>query len=107
MGPDYGVHTIFWSDSKTAFDRYLNNDIYSEFSQRIVFRTNEEESYKILGNALASKLKSGTAYFYSDICNSMQKFRVYDIQTNQWKEWAVNKIKEVIKNDEWSFSESR
>lgn len=93
-GPDCGIHCIFTSDTKTGFERYLGSDVFNEFGKKIVLRMSEDESFKVLGNDKATKLRKGTALYSNDYMNEVLKFRIYNLEKEEWFDRAINKIKE-------------
>lgn len=85
-GPDLGIHTLVWCDTKANLERRLDRRTLREFTMRVALQMSEEDSSSLLNSPLASRLGPYRALFYSEIENRMEKFRPYRLPSAMWLE---------------------
>ncbi len=83
-GPDLGIHTLVWCDTKANLERRLDRRTLREFTMRVALQMSEEDSSSLLNSPLASRLGPYRALFYSEIENRMEKFRPYRLPSEEW-----------------------
>jgi S-DNA-T family DNA segregation ATPase FtsK/SpoIIIE len=85
-GPDLGIHTLVWCDTKASLERRLDRRTLREFTMRVALQMSEEDSSSLLNSPLASRLGPYRALFYSEVENRMEKFRPYRLPSAMWLE---------------------
>ena len=90
-GPDFGIHSIVWSDTWGNFKRRMDSNMLKEFEMRVAMTMNEEDSNWIIGSPLCQKLRDNHAYLYSDETGEFTKFSPFSIPSEHW-------IKEMKQN---------
>ena len=85
-GPDLGIHTLVWCDTKANLERRLDRRTLREFTMRVALQMSEEDSSSLLNSPLASRLGPYRALFYSEVENRMEKFRPYRLPSAMWLE---------------------
>ena len=65
-GPDFGIHTICWSDTLKNVEKILDRKILSEFDMRIAFKVARYESENLIDSSDAAILKEHFALFYDE-----------------------------------------
>ena len=105
-GPDFGIHTIIWSDTLQSFSRVFDNSDLHEIGHRIAGVLSQGDSSKMFDDPVASKLdRENRMICYDDekigVYTSIRPYRPCDlsyvkelgkIQTDKWK--SVNNAKE-------------
>ncbi len=91
-GPDVGVHSILWSDSKVGFERNIENSLLREFDKKILFKTNTDDSIALIDTQEAAKLKDNMAFLYDETLGRLEKFRAYNLSKSDWIDWAINML---------------
>jgi len=99
-GPDYGVHTICWSDTLKNLGKSLDRKILSEFDMRIASaKLGRDDSDHLLDSNEAENLESGYALFYDEEkIEKVEKFEPYATPSDKWldnvKQHLANKYKD-------------
>ena len=85
-GPDYGIHTICWSNTLKNLEKSLDRKILSEFDMRIAsFKLGRDESDHLLDSNEAETLESGYALFYDEEkIDKVEKFEPYATPSDKW-----------------------
>ncbi len=78
-GPGVGVHTIVWCDSLTNLNRALERTTLREFTLRVLFQMNPNDSSQLIDTPAASRLGRNRALFIEDGMERPEKFRPYGI----------------------------
>jgi len=85
-GPDLGIHTLVWCDTKAHLDRSPDRRTLREFTMRVALQMSETDSADLLNSSLASKLGPYRALFYDEGENRLEKFRPYRLPSATWLE---------------------
>ena len=83
-GPGVGVHTILWCDSLANLNRTLDRQGLREFEMRILFQMNATDSSALIDSPIGSRLGENRALFASEEQGILEKFRPYNIPTDEW-----------------------
>lgn len=78
-GPGVGVHVIVWCDSVTNLTRALDRSTLREFTMRVLFQMNPNDSSQLIDTPAASRLGRNRALFTEDGMERPEKFRPYGI----------------------------
>ncbi|MCU1263951.1 MAG: segregation ATPase, FtsK/SpoIIIE family [Acidobacteria bacterium] len=93
-GPESGIHVIAWSDAYAGVAR-IDRRIMGEFSMRAAGPMSNEDSGRVIDDALASKLdKPHRAVFYDEERpGQLEKFRPYGIPESKWIESVAARLR--------------
>jgi len=78
-GPGVGIHTVVWCDSVTNLTRALDRSTLREFTLRVLFQMNPNDSSQLIDTPAASRLGRNRALFIEDGMERPEKFRPYGI----------------------------
>lgn len=78
-GPGVGVHTVVWCDSVTNLTRALDRGTLKEFTLRVLFQMNPNDSSQLIDTPAASRLGLNRALFTEDGMERPEKFRPYGL----------------------------
>ena len=78
-GPGVGVHCIVWVDSVTNLNRAVDRGTLREFTQRVLFQMNPNDSSQLIDTPAAARLGSNRALFLEDGMERPEKFRPYGL----------------------------
>lgn len=78
-GPGVGVHTVVWCDSVTNLTRSLDRSTLREFTMRVLFQMNPNDSSQLIDTPAASRLGRNRALFIEDGMERPEKFRPYGL----------------------------
>ncbi len=78
-GPGVGVHSIVWCDSVTNLTRALDRSTLREFTMRVLFQMNPNDSSQLIDTPAASRLGRNRALFTEDGMERPEKFRPYGL----------------------------
>lgn len=97
-GPDFGIHTIIWSDTLQSFSRVFNNSDLNEIGHRVAGALSQADSNRLFDNAVASKLDRENRM----ICYDDEKIGVYT-SIRPYRPCDLSYVKELgkIQNDIW------
>ena len=97
-GPDFGIHTIIWSDTLQSFSRVFDNSDLSEIGHRIAGVLSSADSIKLFDEPVASKLDRENRM----ICYDDEKIGVYTL-IRPYRPCDLSYVKELgkIQNDKW------
>ena len=91
-GPDLGIHTLIWCDTVTNLNRSLDRRALREFEMRVAFQMSNEDSMTLIDSPAASKLGPYRAVFVSEEEARVEKFRPYDLPTDEWLTWVESAL---------------
>lgn len=86
-GPEYGIHTLLWSDRLSGLAAVVGNAAVSEalaqFGHRVSLQMSADESMQLLGTNAASRLGAERAYYRSEQWSGdrREKFKPYALPT--------------------------
>ncbi len=83
-GPNFGIHTLVWSDTYNNVSRWFSSQTLREFEVRIVFQLSASDSSNLIDGPLASKLGPNRAILHSVDQGTNEKFRPYGPPTPEW-----------------------
>ena len=83
-GPSLGIHVIVWADTAVTLDRTFDRGVLREFDNRILFQMSATDSSNLIDSPLANKLGMFRALAYSEELGTAEKFRPYQIPTEEW-----------------------
>ncbi len=83
-GPNFGIHTLVWSDTYNNVSRWFSSQTLREFEVRIVFQLSASDSSNLIDGPLASKLGPNRAILHSVDQGTNEKFRPYGPPTAEW-----------------------
>ena len=78
-GPNYGLHTIFWSESYTNLMRWIDRPSLRDIESRVLFQMSSTDSSNLMDSSAASQLGQFRAMFYSEDRGRAERFRPYGI----------------------------
>ena len=78
-GPGVGVHTVVWCDSVTNLTRALDRTTLREFTMRVLFQMNPNDSSQLIDSPVAARLGRNRALFTEDGMERPEKFRPYGL----------------------------
>lgn len=78
-GPGVGVHVIVWCDSVTNLTRAIDRSTLREFTMRVLFQMNPNDSSQLIDTPAASRLGRNRALFTEDGMERPEKFRPYGL----------------------------
>jgi S-DNA-T family DNA segregation ATPase FtsK/SpoIIIE len=93
-GPELGVHTLAWCDTLTNLNRTLERGMLREFEMRAVFQMSSEDSMNLVDSPAASKLGPYRALLFSEETGRAEKFRPYDLPSEEWLQQAAYQIRQ-------------
>lgn len=96
-GPDLGIHTIVWCDTRNNLQRRLDYHLLREFEMRVVLQMNEQDSRDLIDSPAASKLGQYRAYFYSEEEGRLEKFRPFALPRESWLKQIGEQFKARIR----------
>lgn len=85
-GPNFGIHTIAWSDTAATLDRTLDRATMREFDNRVLLQMSATDSSNLMDSPAANKLGMFRALLYSEEQGVMEKFRPYALPASAWIE---------------------
>ncbi len=83
-GPQWGIHTLVWCDGHNAVTRLFDRLALREFEMRVCFQMSAADSSNLLDTPAANKLSPNRALLYNDETGEAEKFRPYEIPTDEW-----------------------
>lgn len=83
-GPAVGVHTLVWCDALTNLGRSVDRQLMREFSLRVLFQMNANDSSTLIDNPIASKLGRNRALFIAEEMPMPEKFRPYGLPSAEF-----------------------
>jgi hypothetical protein len=83
-GPNFGIHTLVWSDTYNNVTRWFSSQTLREFEMRIVFQLSASDSSNLIDGPLASKLVPNRVILHSVDQGTNEKFRPYGPPTAEW-----------------------
>ena len=99
-GPNFGIHTLVWSDTYNNVTRWLSSQTLREFEVRIVFQLSASDSSNLIDGPLASKLGPNRAILHSVDQGTNEKFRPYGPPTAEWLADVASRLQpKVIADD--------
>jgi hypothetical protein len=78
-GPGVGIHSIVWCDSITNLNRALSRTTLREFTMRVLFQMNPNDSSQLIDTPAASRLGRNRALYVEDGMERPEKFRPYGL----------------------------
>lgn len=92
-GPESGIHVIAWCDAYAGIVR-IDRRMLGEFSMRVAAAMSNEDSGRLIDDALASKLdKPHRAVFYDEERpGQLEKFRPYSVPDRKWIESLASRM---------------
>ena len=78
-GPNYGIHTILWSESYTNLMRWIDRPSLRDIESRVLFQMSATDSSNLMDSSAASQLGPNRAMFYSEDRGRAERFRPYGI----------------------------
>src|SRR5579884_594061 len=93
-GPELGMHTFVWCDTLTNLNRTLERGALREFEVRAVFQMSQEDSVNLVDSPAASKLGPYRALLFSEETGRVEKFRPYDLPTEEWLQQAATYVRQ-------------
>lgn len=102
-GPAYGINTLVWSRTLSAFKQIVDSKIINtDFKKRMYFGDNDEECNMLTGKNANKASSSGNVVMFRDLNRvSPSLFRNYDIPDKDWVISISNTYKrfEDIRNE--------
>jgi DNA segregation ATPase FtsK/SpoIIIE, S-DNA-T family len=98
-GPSVGIHTLVWCDSYNNVNRWLDRQALRDFEMRVLFQMSATDSSNLMDSPAASRLGGHTAMFYSEERGQAEKFRPYGPPSQQWMQWATEKLRNRAAGD--------
>lgn len=78
-GPNFGLHTILWSESYTNLMRWMDRPSLRDIESRVLFQMSATDSSNLMDSSAASQLGQHRAMFYSEDRGRAERFRPYGI----------------------------
>jgi DNA segregation ATPase FtsK/SpoIIIE, S-DNA-T family len=83
-GPAVGVHTVLWCDSMTNLMRSAERSVLREFTMRVLFPMNANDSSQLIDSPAAARLGTNRALYSEDGVERPEKFRPYGLCDIGW-----------------------
>jgi hypothetical protein len=93
-GAALGIHTLIWCDTLANLQRALDRASMRELAMRVVFQMNVSDSSNLIDNPAASKLGLHRAYFSNEEDGKLEKFRPYDLPSEEWLAWVREQLRQ-------------
>ena len=93
-GPNFGMHTIIWSDSYNNTIRFLDRASLRDLEMRVLFQMSGNDSANLMDSPAAAHLGARRAILYSDELGESEKFRPYGSPDDQWLDWVRQRFLE-------------
>lgn len=94
-GPEVGIHTLVWCDTYSSLTRTLDRRTLRDFEMRVVLQMGAEDSNNLIDSPTASKLGKYRALYSNPEEGRLDKFRPYSLPTQDWLEWAGERLCET------------
>ncbi len=78
-GPGVGIHAVVWCDSVTNLTRAVDRGTLREFTMRVLFQMNPNDSSQLIDTPAAARLGRNRALFTEDGMERPEKFRPYGL----------------------------
>jgi S-DNA-T family DNA segregation ATPase FtsK/SpoIIIE len=91
-GPNYGVHSLIWSDTYNNVNRWFDRQMLKNMEMRVLFQMGANDSSNLMDSPAASKLGVHRAYYYSEEHGDQEKFRPYGVPTNEWINFVAEEL---------------
>jgi hypothetical protein len=95
-GPAVGVHVVAWCDSIANLARAVDRSGMREFSMRVLFQMNPNDSAQLIDTPAASKLGRNRALYVEEGLERPEKFRPYGLCRMDW----LRKVGETLALEE-------
>ena len=92
-GPSFGIHCLVWCDTYTAVSRWLDRQTLRDMESRVLFQMSAADSAGLMDSPAASRLGMHRAIFYSDERGEFEKFRPYQVPSEEWLAWVKSQFK--------------
>jgi hypothetical protein len=92
-GPALGIHNILWADTPVTIERTLERSSVRHFDHRILFQMSATDSSNLIDSPLANHLGAHRALLYSEEQGTIEKFRPYEVPSNEWLEFIAAHLK--------------
>ncbi|MBC7817995.1 MAG: cell division protein FtsK [Planctomycetaceae bacterium] len=99
-GPNFGIHTLVWSDTYNNVSRWFSSQTLREFEVRIVFQLSASDSSNLIDGPLASKLGPNRAILHSVDQGTNEKFRPYGPPTAEWLSDVASRLQPTTTAEE-------
>ena len=99
-GPNFGIHTLVWSDTYNNVSRWFSSQTLREFEVRIVFQLSASDSSNLIDGPLASKLGPNRAILHSVDQGTNEKFRPYGPPTAEWLADVASRLQSKVVADD-------
>ena len=99
-GPNFGIHTLVWSDTYNNVSRWFSSQTLREFEVRIVFQLSASDSSNLIDGPLASKLGPNRAILHSVDQGTNEKFRPYGPPTAEWLADVASRLQPKVVADD-------
>jgi DNA segregation ATPase FtsK/SpoIIIE, S-DNA-T family len=83
-GPTVGVHTVVWIDTVTNLNRYIDRAALREFTMRVLFPMNANDSSQLIDTPAASRLKPNRGLYLEEGQERPESFRPYGLCGPDW-----------------------
>jgi S-DNA-T family DNA segregation ATPase FtsK/SpoIIIE len=87
-GPNLGIHVLAWCDSVTNMQRTFDRQALREVELRVLFQMSPNDSSALIDSPIASRLGEQRALFHSEELGKFEKFRPYELPTDEWLAWV-------------------
>ena len=91
-GPNFGIHTIIWSDSYNNTIRFLDRASLRDLEMRVLFQMSANDSANLMDSPAAAHLGARRAILYRDELGESEKFRPYGVPADDWLDWVQQRF---------------
>ncbi len=97
-GPPVSVYSLVWCDTLNNLQRMLDRQSLKEFDMRVLFQMNANDSSNLIDSPVASKLGLYRALFYAENEGRLEKFRPYNLPSQEWLDSVYSQQAKVRMN---------
>jgi DNA segregation ATPase FtsK/SpoIIIE, S-DNA-T family len=91
-GPELGIHTLVWCDTRANAERSLTSSGLREFEQIVAFQMSANDSIALIQSQDAGFLDENRAILYSDETGRKEKFRPYSLPDETWLQKVLDQL---------------
>lgn len=93
-GPNFGIHSLVWSDSYNNTIRFLDRQSLRDLEMRVLLQMGANDSANLMDSPAAAQLGARRAILYSDELGESEKFRPYGPPDADWLKWVQQRLTE-------------
>ena len=94
-GPTVGVHTVVWIDTVTNLNRFIDRAALREFTMRVLFAMNANDSSQLIDTPAASRLKPNRGLYLEEGQERPESFRPYGLCGPEWLQQVSTTLQQI------------